>query len=183
VSFADGSTFDLKVNGEFIRGANASKEQQQQEYRMIYQESQQYLIARISSVSFVPCNATRFEWQASVASGIYFYRIEAASASDPNNRFVQVKKMLLLKQPSHRYTIARCAPASGFFILDSSLASTYIRVCNTTDSGANGLNFLIRFLMMGFLCFVSLAFVAEAYLSAIFLAELRFVRTHELILA
>jgi hypothetical protein len=37
------------------------------------------------------------EWRANVASGIYFYRIDAVSASDPNNRFVQVKKMLLLK--------------------------------------------------------------------------------------
>ncbi len=36
-------------------------------------------------------------WQANVSSGIYFYRIEAVSVSDPNNRFVQVKKMLLLK--------------------------------------------------------------------------------------
>jgi hypothetical protein len=35
------------------------------------------------------------EWNADVSSGIYFYRIEATS--DPNNRFVQVKKMLLLK--------------------------------------------------------------------------------------
>ncbi len=37
------------------------------------------------------------EWQANVASGLYFYRIDAASTSDPNNRFIQVKKMLLLK--------------------------------------------------------------------------------------
>ena len=33
----------------------------------------------------------------SVASGMYFYRLESVSVSDPNNRFVQVKKMLLLK--------------------------------------------------------------------------------------
>jgi hypothetical protein len=37
------------------------------------------------------------EWHANVASGIYFYRIDAVSTSDPNNRFGQVKKMLLLK--------------------------------------------------------------------------------------
>jgi len=37
------------------------------------------------------------EWRANVASGIYLYRIDAVSESDPNNRFVQVKKMLLLK--------------------------------------------------------------------------------------
>ncbi len=37
------------------------------------------------------------EWHASVASGIYFYRIDATSVSDPANRFLEVKKMLLLK--------------------------------------------------------------------------------------
>jgi len=36
-------------------------------------------------------------WNASAASGIYFYRIEAVSAGNPNERFVQVKKMMLLK--------------------------------------------------------------------------------------
>jgi hypothetical protein len=37
------------------------------------------------------------EWQANVVSGIYFYRIDAVTTSDPSIRFVQVKKMLLLK--------------------------------------------------------------------------------------
>lgn len=37
------------------------------------------------------------EWHATVASGIYFYRIEAVDMTNPNNRFIQVKKMLLLK--------------------------------------------------------------------------------------
>jgi Sulfatase-modifying factor enzyme 1/Secretion system C-terminal sorting domain len=37
------------------------------------------------------------DWNANVASGIYFYRIEAASIDNPNNRFVDTKKMLLLK--------------------------------------------------------------------------------------
>jgi len=37
------------------------------------------------------------EWQANVSSGIYFYQIEAVTVSDPNNRFVQVKKMLMMK--------------------------------------------------------------------------------------
>jgi hypothetical protein len=37
------------------------------------------------------------KWQASIASGIYFYRFEAVDVTNPNNRFVQVKKMLLLK--------------------------------------------------------------------------------------
>jgi photosystem II stability/assembly factor-like uncharacterized protein len=37
------------------------------------------------------------EWNANVATGIYFYRIVAISTTNPNNHFVQVKKMLLLK--------------------------------------------------------------------------------------
>ena len=37
------------------------------------------------------------EWRANVASGIYFYRIDAVNMNDPNNRFMQVKKMLLLR--------------------------------------------------------------------------------------
>lgn len=37
------------------------------------------------------------QWHANVASGIYFYRIDAASVGDPTNRFLEVKKMLLLK--------------------------------------------------------------------------------------
>ena len=37
------------------------------------------------------------EWHATVASGIYFYRIEAVDMTNPANRFIQVKKMLLLK--------------------------------------------------------------------------------------
>ena len=38
------------------------------------------------------------EWNAgSAASGIYFYRLEATSTSDPTKSFTQVKKMLMLK--------------------------------------------------------------------------------------
>ncbi|MBI1803619.1 MAG: S8 family serine peptidase [Ignavibacteria bacterium] len=38
------------------------------------------------------------EWDASgVASGVYFYRIEATSATDPSHSFTQVRKMVLLK--------------------------------------------------------------------------------------
>ena len=38
------------------------------------------------------------EWNASnVASGLYFYRIEATSISNPSKMFTQVKKMVLLK--------------------------------------------------------------------------------------
>jgi hypothetical protein len=36
-------------------------------------------------------------WIANVASGVYFYRIDATSTDDPNKRFVDVKKMMLLK--------------------------------------------------------------------------------------
>jgi hypothetical protein len=33
----------------------------------------------------------------SIASGVYFYRIEATSIADPSRTFTQVKKSLLLK--------------------------------------------------------------------------------------
>jgi hypothetical protein len=36
-------------------------------------------------------------WNARVASGLYIYRIEAVSVSDPSKRFVDEKKMILLK--------------------------------------------------------------------------------------
>ncbi len=36
-------------------------------------------------------------WNATVASGIYFYRIEAISIENPSKCFIQTKKMLLLK--------------------------------------------------------------------------------------
>ncbi len=44
-------------------------------------------------------NAGYFErtWHANVSSGLYFYRLEAVSVNDPNKRFVDVKKMILLK--------------------------------------------------------------------------------------
>jgi hypothetical protein len=38
------------------------------------------------------------EWNANeVASGVYFYRLEATSISDPNKLFTQVRKMILLR--------------------------------------------------------------------------------------
>ncbi len=37
------------------------------------------------------------QWHANVASGIYFYRIEAVPISNPSNRFVDVKKMIVIK--------------------------------------------------------------------------------------
>ncbi|MHB1049089.1 MAG: T9SS type A sorting domain-containing protein [Bacteroidota bacterium] len=37
------------------------------------------------------------QWNANVATGLYFYRIEAASVSDPDHTFTQLKKMLVLK--------------------------------------------------------------------------------------
>jgi len=39
----------------------------------------------------------RITWNATVASGIYLYRFEAVAISDPGMRFLEVKKMLLLK--------------------------------------------------------------------------------------
>lgn len=36
-------------------------------------------------------------WHANVASGIYFFRLEATHDSNPNDRFVETKKMILLK--------------------------------------------------------------------------------------
>jgi len=40
----------------------------------------------------------QIEWNSSaVASGIYFYRLDATSTNDASKSFTQVKKMLLLK--------------------------------------------------------------------------------------
>jgi len=39
----------------------------------------------------------QLSWNANVSSGLYFYRLEATSVSDPSKRFVDVKKMLLLR--------------------------------------------------------------------------------------
>jgi photosystem II stability/assembly factor-like uncharacterized protein len=36
-------------------------------------------------------------WNATVSSGLYFYRLEAITLSDPSKRFVDVKKLLFLK--------------------------------------------------------------------------------------
>jgi hypothetical protein len=36
-------------------------------------------------------------WDAKVTSGMYFYRLEATSVDDPGKRFVEVKKMVLLR--------------------------------------------------------------------------------------
>jgi hypothetical protein len=37
------------------------------------------------------------EWLPKVSSGIYFYRIEVTAIDDPGKRFVDVKKMVLLR--------------------------------------------------------------------------------------
>jgi hypothetical protein len=44
-------------------------------------------------------NSGNFErtWNANVASGLYFYRLEAVSVSNPGKRFVDVKKMVLVR--------------------------------------------------------------------------------------
>jgi fibronectin type 3 domain-containing protein len=36
-------------------------------------------------------------WNANVSSGLYFYRLEATSIDDPSKRFVETKKMLLIR--------------------------------------------------------------------------------------
>jgi hypothetical protein len=54
---------------------------------------------RIAELANEEMGAGRFEriWNGNVASGLYLYRVEAFSVSDPNKRFVDVKKMVLLK--------------------------------------------------------------------------------------
>ncbi|MGA9405977.1 MAG: LamG-like jellyroll fold domain-containing protein [Bacteroidota bacterium] len=54
---------------------------------------------RVTELADTEVGAGYFEkvWQANYASGIYFYRIEAVSLSDPSKRFVATKKMLLMK--------------------------------------------------------------------------------------
>lgn len=37
------------------------------------------------------------KWFAPIASGVYFYRLEAVATDNPGNHFVETKKMLLLK--------------------------------------------------------------------------------------
>ena len=39
----------------------------------------------------------RIKWNASLSTGVYFYRIDATSVQNPERRLVQVMKMLLLK--------------------------------------------------------------------------------------
>ena len=39
----------------------------------------------------------KLQWNANLASGMYYYRIEAIGTTNPSDRFMQVKKMLLLK--------------------------------------------------------------------------------------
>ena len=37
------------------------------------------------------------KWNGGIASGLYFYRLEAVSISDPTKRFVETKKMILVR--------------------------------------------------------------------------------------
>lgn len=39
----------------------------------------------------------RLRWDAPISTGVYFYSIDATSLQSPERRFVQVKKMLLMK--------------------------------------------------------------------------------------
>ena len=39
----------------------------------------------------------KMQWNADVASGIYFYRIEATAVNDPTKHFVETKKIVLLR--------------------------------------------------------------------------------------
>jgi len=54
---------------------------------------------QIASLVDEEMSAGNFErtWNADVASGMYLYRIEAVSVTDQGKRFVDVKKMILLK--------------------------------------------------------------------------------------
>jgi hypothetical protein len=45
----------------------------------------------------VAAGAHQAEWRAQVSSGIYFYRLEASSVSGSSDRFVQTRKMILMK--------------------------------------------------------------------------------------
>jgi hypothetical protein len=36
-------------------------------------------------------------WHATVATGLYFYRLHAVASDDPNKSVVQVRKMVLVK--------------------------------------------------------------------------------------
>lgn len=53
-------------------------------------------IAELANEEIGPGSYER-SWNANVASGMYFYRLEAVSVTDPNKRFVDVKKMVLVK--------------------------------------------------------------------------------------
>jgi hypothetical protein len=44
-----------------------------------------------------PAGWNQVVWNAKVSSGLYFYRIEAVSTGNPSKRFVETKKMILLK--------------------------------------------------------------------------------------
>jgi hypothetical protein len=44
-----------------------------------------------------PAGFKSIVWNAGVSSGIYFYRLEAISVTDPTKRFVQIRKLTLMK--------------------------------------------------------------------------------------
>lgn len=45
----------------------------------------------------VAAGTHQVQWRAQVSSGIYFYRLEAAAAGNPADRFIQTRKMILMK--------------------------------------------------------------------------------------
>ncbi len=44
-----------------------------------------------------PASEYRIEWRADAPSGIYYYRLEAVSLENPSERFVEMKKMVVMK--------------------------------------------------------------------------------------
>ena len=53
-------------------------------------------VAVLASGEYV-AGIQHISWTAHVASGIYFYRLEATAISNPGHRFVETKKMLLVR--------------------------------------------------------------------------------------
>jgi hypothetical protein len=61
-------------------------------YNMLGQE-----VALLINGRELPAGLQQVSWMAGAASGVYIYRMEAVSVNDPGKRFVEAKKMLLVK--------------------------------------------------------------------------------------